>query len=405
MAFKFPAGQTNGVGLHVKRHSEPGLKPFFHWQESTAGAFWDLTLKGIPWPPQSPQELWDLVRKGFSWMGTNPLAHLKPGLLADAIRPIAAHLRNARDALRLFIDAQLLISAQTTSERANALYAASALDLPQRGAVHLMGGMGAISSRLAQAVEEHGGQVLYRKRVKKVALDGTKPPTIEFQRGDPSMAEMVIFNLPPWNIVKLLEPSLPRALKKLPPKPEHVWGAFMVYLGVEGTLIPEGFPLHHQIILGRPLAEGNSIFLSINPAWDTQRAPQGKRAITISTHTDLWPWWQLHNHDKAGYHRQRKQLQEKILGTVEGILPRISTAAELILDGTPVTFERFTGRAFGWVSGFPQVDLFQGKAPRLAKDLWMVGDSISPGQSTTAVASGGLRVAAGVLTHLPRNGN
>jgi C-3',4' desaturase CrtD len=404
-------------GIHIPRWSDErrwsarqaafgtGSEAFFRWQESTADALWDLTLRGIPWPPQSPQELWDLVRKGFSWMGGNPMAHLKPGLLADAARPIAAHLRNAKDPLRLFIDAQLLISAQTTSKRTNALYGASALDLPRRGAVHLTGGMGAISSRLAQAVEVHGGQVLYRKRVNKVTLHGTKPLTIEFQRGDPFMADAVIFNLPPWNIAKLLAPPLPRALKILPRKPARGWGAFMVYLGVEGTAIPEGFPPHHQIILGRPLAEGNSIFLSINPAWDTQRAPQGKRAITISTHTDPWPWWQLHDHDEAGYHRQREQLRQKILTAVEGILPGISTAADLILDGTPVTFERFTGRISGWVGGFPQVDLFQGKAPRLEKTLWMVGDSIFPGQSTAAVALGGLRVAASVLTHLVKNGN
>jgi C-3',4' desaturase CrtD len=402
-------------GIHIPRWSDERRwstrqtafgtesEAFFLWQESTADALWDLALREVPWLPQSSRELWDLARKGYSWIGANPSAHLKPGLLADAIRPIAAHLRDAKDALRLFIDAQLLISAQTTSERANALYAASALDLPRRGAVHLMGGMGAIASQLAQAVEDHGGRVLYRRRVKKVTLEGTKPPTIECQRGEPFTADTVIFNLPTWNITRLLAPPLPRALKILPRKPARGWGAFMVYLGVEGKTIPEEFPLHHQIILRRPLAEGNSIFLSINPVWDTQRAPEGKRAITISTHTDLWPWWQLYDHDEVGYHRQREQLQEKILYAVEEILPGISSAVELVLDGTPITFERFTGRVFGWVGGFPQVDLFQGKAPHLAKDLWMVGDSIFPGQSTAAVALGGLRVASSVLSHLSRN--
>ena len=46
----------------------------------------------------------------------------------------------------------------------------------------------------------------------------------------------------------------------------------------------------------------------------------------------------------------------------------------------------------GW-AGFPQTSLFRSWGPRLARGLWMVGDSIFPGQSTAAFALGGLRVA------------
>ena len=72
----------------------------------------------------------------------------------------------------------------------------------------------------------------------------------------------------------------------------------------------------------------------------------------------------------------------------------------LILPGTPVTFQRFTRRAWGWVGGFPQTSLFRAWAPRLAPGLWLVGDSIFPGQSTAAVALGGLRVARTILSEL-----
>jgi len=56
----------------------------------------------------------------------------------DALRPVAAHLRGAPEALRLFVDGQLLISAQATSQHANALYGAAALDLPRRGVMGWM---------------------------------------------------------------------------------------------------------------------------------------------------------------------------------------------------------------------------------------------------------------------------
>jgi hypothetical protein len=73
-------------------------------------------------------------------------------------------------------------------------------------------------------------------------------------------------------------------------------------------------------------------------------------------------------------------------------------AVNLVLPGTPVTFQRFTRRAWGWVGGFPQTNLFRAWGPRLAANLWLVGDSIFPGQSTAVVALGGLRVAGAVLT-------
>ena len=372
---------------------------FFQWQEDTADALWDLALRGTPWPPQSLSELAELLGKGAGWAASNPLQHLKPGLLADAFRPVGAHLRDSHANLNLFIDAQLLISAQTTSERANALYGASALDLPRRGAVHVRGGMGGISMTLTRAIEQNGGKVLMRKRVKRVRAHKTLGYVVELERGDPVQADIVIFNLPPWNIRRLLDPVLPGALRGFSPRPEKGWGAFMLYLGVDEAAIPEGFPLHHQILKQRPLAEGNSIFLSINPEWDSARAPAGKRAITISTHTALEPWWQAMESGKTIYHQKRDRLQEKIVRAVDTLLPGIRNHIDLRLDGTPLTFAYFTGRERGWVGGFPQINLRQSMAPRLLHNIWMVGDSIFPGQSTAAVALGGLRVAKSVLTN------
>ena len=82
-----------------------------------------------------------------------------------------------------------------------------------------------------------------------------------------------------------------------------------------------------------------------------------------------------------------------MLSAAEVALPGLRGAARLILPGTPVSFQRFTRRAWGWVGGFPQTGLFRTWGPRLAPNLWMVGDSIFPGQSTAAAALGGLRVA------------
>jgi phytoene dehydrogenase-like protein len=176
----------------------------------------------------------------------------------------------------------------------------------------------------------------------------------------------------------------------------------MVYVGLDGSAVPAEFPLHHQVVLGKPFGNGNTVFLSLSPAWDEMRAPAGRRALTISTHTELDPWWDLFERDRDAYEARKVAYADRVLNAAEVALPGVREAADLILPGTPVTFQRFTRRLWGWVGGFPQTSLFRAWGPRLTPGLWLVGDSIFPGQSVPAVALGGVRVARSLLAHLGR---
>jgi phytoene dehydrogenase-like protein len=49
------------------------------------------------------------------------------------------------------------------------------------------------------------------------------------------------------------------------------------------------------------------------------------------------------------------------------------------------------------VGGLPQTSLFEARGPRTGVgNLWLVGDSVFPGQSTAGVTLGAFRVAADV---------
>jgi C-3',4' desaturase CrtD len=377
----------------------PQAESFWQWQEQTADALWGLALRTPPWPPQTPAEGLTLAQKGLNWLGQDLGRHLNPMLLADLFRPAAAHLGQAGERLRLFVDAQLLIAAQTTSRHANALYAAAALDLPRRGVVHLRGGMGAMADTLVQAVRSHGGQVHYRQEATRIVLEQGRPVAVETNRRKSFSADAVIANLTPWNVATLLgeQDKRPRSLRNLSPLPKDGWGAVTLHVGLDKTAVPPDLPLHHQIIVREPLAEGNTVFLSLSPAWDSDRAPAGRRALTLSTHTDLSTWWPLFERDRAAYETRKADYAGRMLAAAETALPGLGQAADPILPGTPVTFQRFTRRTQGWVGGFPQTGLFRTWGPRLGPDLWLVGDSIFPGQSTAAVALGGLRLARTLL--------
>jgi C-3',4' desaturase CrtD len=375
-------------------------EPFWRWQEATSDALWDLALQSPAWPPQAPGEATRLLGDGLAWLGVDLPNRLKPSLALDALRPVRAHLRGASERLRLFVDAQLLIAAQTTSRHANALYGASALDLPRRGVVHAEGGMGAIAGTLVEAVRRNGGQVHFHQEATRIAVERGRPVAVETKKGMSFPADVVIANLPPWNVARLLGEHAPRRLRTLPPRPRNVWGAFMLYVGLDGTAVPTDYPLHHQVVLREPMGNGNTVFLSLSPDWDAGRAPRGRRTLTLSTHTELDGWWDLHNHDRAAYETRKRAFVERVLSAAEVALPGLRDAADLILPGTPVTFQRFTRRLWGWVGGFPQTSLTRAWGPRLAPGLWLVGDSVFPGQSVPAVALGGLRVARSLIAEL-----
>jgi C-3',4' desaturase CrtD len=375
-------------------------EPFWRWQEATSDAFWALALELPPWPPQTPSEGMQLAGKGISWLIDDLGIRLRPGWILDAFRPVAAHLQDAPRRLRLFVDAQLLISAQTTSRYANALYGASALDLPRRGVVQAQGGMGAIAKALVETVRQNGGQVHFRQRATQIILEGGRPVAVETEKGARFPADVVVANLTPWNVTGLLGDHAPNRLRSLPPRPRGMWGAFMVYVGLDGSAIPQDFPLHHQVVRAEPLANGNTVFLSLSPAWDDTRAPNGDRTLTLSTHTELGPWWDLFEGDRSAYEQRKAKYAGRVLDAAEIAIPGLRASANLVLPGTPITFERFTSRRWGWVGGFPQTSLQRAWAPRLAPYLWLVGDSVFPGQSVPAVALGGLRVARSILAEV-----
>jgi C-3',4' desaturase CrtD len=373
---------------------------FWHWQENTADALWAFANRLPSWPPQTPGEVVNLISTSKDWYQdiSEPKRWSKLlNLSRDAFRSVAAHMPHALDEMRLFLDAQLLISAQTTSQSANALYGAAALDLARQGVAHIPGGMGALAEKLVQVISSNGGQVHFRQQVLKVREAKEGYFRVETKRKDIFHADAIVFNLPPWNILSLLDGAVPSRLRRMSSRPRDGWGAFMAYIGLDAHGLNEGMALHHQVIRRSPLGEGNSIFMSLSPAWDESRAPEGKRALTISTHTALEPWWDLFKHDQAAYEDRKAEYLERLLAGAREVLPDIKERIELSLPGTPVTFQRFTRRAWGWVGGFPQTNLLRSWGPRLAPRMWIVGDAIFPGQSVPAVMLGGLRVSRGII--------
>ena len=375
-----------------RRRAFPDAEPFWQRQERLADISWDISARPFPWPPRSLADLLTLA------------AALRPrtlGALPYLTRTVS-DLVDSRDPLfRAFLDAQLLISAQTTADRAGALYGSAALDLPRRGVNHVRGGIGALARTLVEWIRANGGEVHYRQRVERIEVERERAAVVHTRKGLSRRAEVVLANVTPWALRDLLGPDAPPRLLRDVGKLRPTWGAFTLYLGLDAAALPPGLADHHQVIVDatQPLGEGNSVFVSLSPADDAERAPAGMRAATLSTHTSVAPWWGLRDGShEAAYRARRDEYAERLLAAAEQAVPGLRSAVRLCLPGTPVTFQTYTRRPWGMVGGFAQTSLFAARGPQTGIDnLWLVGDSVFPGQSTAGVTLGAMRVAAEVL--------
>lgn len=381
-----------------RRKAFPRLEPFWRKQEQLAEIAWDISSRHFPWPPESSADLLTLSA------ALRPRTFLAAPYLFSTVADLAGPAN--RDPLfKTFLDAQLLIAAQTTSEFTHALYGSAALDLPRRGVNHVLGGIGALAGTLVEWIRAHGGQVIFRQQVEKIETRFGRAVAVRTNKGLRLEADAVIANVTPWALAALLGEAAPAGLRREVQRRNPTWGAFTLYLGLDSAQIPAGVPDHHQVVVDptRPLGEANSVFISLSAAGDARRAPAGQRAATLSTHTAILPWLKLKQHNPAAYEARKAAYTEKMLAAAECVLPGLRRAVRLCLPSTPATFEFYTRRPQGMVGGFPQTSLFNVRGPATGlPNVWLVGDSIFPGQSTAGVTLGGMRVAAAVLQSAPR---
>jgi C-3',4' desaturase CrtD len=369
----------------------PGTGRFWRTQKLLADVSWDVASRPLPWPPRSPRDFQTLLRSVRpSTLRALPYLFRSVGQLVTERDPM----------FRAFLDGQLLISAQTVANQANALYGSAALDLPRRGVNYVQGGMGSLAKTLAGWIQENGGEVLYRQQVERLEVKDGQGIAVRTNKNMWLEADNFLANTTPWSLSELLGTESPKKLHRELQHRQPTWGAFTLYLGLDRTKLGPLSSTHHQVITDSnlPLGEGNSVFISAAESEDGNRAPAGKLPATLSTHTTVDRWWHLFQTDKAAYFDLREEYAERMLKAAERAIPGLRSAVELCLPGTPLTFAFYTRRSRGMVGGFPQTSLLSARGPATGiPNVWLVGDSVFPGQSTAGVTLGAMRVAADVL--------
>ncbi len=399
--------QAAGVTLDIHRRREDlleqfcalpnapvsELRHFFAVQRRVARVLWQLFDHPARLPPvklaQLPGHLWRLP--GYA------------GLLPYIGRSMGAILQRFGLAdfapLRIYLDALCQITVQCSAEVAEAPLAFAAMDYYYRGSAHVVGGVGQLAQGLLDAAQRCGADIQLSTRVKQLVRRPDNTWQITTRRGTLE-AKHVVANLHPGVLPALLGPSYrePTRLTRMQQRLAQGYSAAMLYLVVRAPDDASADAHHLEFIAdpNKPLIDGNHIFVSISSAAETDRAPAGHRTLTISTHLPL-ATLQAAGTDIAAY---TATVQQTMRDTLRAGAPQWANNIVHELTASARTFGRFVGRPGGAVGGAPRtaglhnyqnMGLVQAE-PR----LWLVGDSVFPGQSALAAAISGVRVATAI---------
>ena len=267
------------------------------------------------------------------------------------------------------------------------------------------GGVGVIAEKLVAGLESHGGAIRYKARVTEVLIENGQAVGVKLADGETIHARRVVSNATRWDTFagegSVRQPLVDAAHT---PKAERTWrrrykpspSFLSLHLGVDASVIPEGFHCHHLLLEDWAAMEDEQgvIFVSIPTLLDPSLAPEGRHIVHTFTPSDIQTWKDL---SPSAYKAKKSADAARLVQRLEAILPGLAGAIRHQEIGTPRTHRRFLGRMGGSYGPIPALRL-PGLLPMPfnrtgLQNLYCVGDSCFPGQGLNAVAFSGFACA------------
>lgn len=325
----------------------------------------------------SGKSLWAKVRSLVSYV---PLGwKFFPHLRGNALKHIQKFYPQVSEAYLDFLNAQLMIVAQTTLDKVNFLTAALALGYTFNENHYVVGGMG----RLFDALSEGLPSVVKHTTVQKI--ERLSDHYVVHTKHQTYQAKNIVLNGTLYDNHTLFEDDRVQEYYKAYKHLNNYQSAFVLYMTVRTDQVLEH---HYQIIQDDviPQTLSKALFVSISDASDHIIAPQGYRSVTVSVHTDT-RWWDRKNPE---YKAKKLQLQEHMKSLVCETLSIDVACIEHCFSATPSTFKRYIKRE--QLGGNPvsiENIFFRLPSNNTPIDgLYQVGDSVYPAQGWPGVVMG-----------------
>ena len=332
------------------------------------------------------------------------LARWLPFNVGDVAR---AHIKDEQ--LLRFIDMECFCWSVMPADRTPMINAGMVFSDRHAGGINYpRGGVGVIAEKLVAGLEANGGAIRYKARVTDVLIENGEAVGVKLADGETIRSRRVVSNATRWDTFSGDNTSETTSTGLVPaantPKAETTWrrrykpspSFLSLHLGVEASLIPEGFHCHHLLLedWAEMEAEQGVVFVSIPTLLDPSLAPEGRHIVHTFTPSAIEAWKDL---SPSEYRAKKQADADRLIQRLEAILPGVTGAIHHREVGTPRSHRRFLGRMGGSYGPIPALRL-PGLLPMPfnrtgLKHLYCVGDSCFPGQGLNAVAFSGFACA------------
>jgi C-3',4' desaturase CrtD len=368
-------------------------RQFWRLTDRLAQVFWRASRAGVTLPIRNALD----VAQALHRIGAAGLSCLRyvGWTMGDALR---SHGLQSDRALRGLLAMLIEDTVHSSVEDAPLINAALGITIRGAGLTRALGGMRGFWRQMVAHYRRLGGRLQVNCIVHGVsghAGDFAIATSCGWVR-----ASQVVSAIPVELTARIAPATIAHALKPyLRNSRNATGGAALVCLGAPEEEVADQAFTHHQLLqdYSAPLGNGNNMFVSVSSPGDRLSAPEGHRAVMISTHCPLDDWREATG---AQYTALKQAIGGKLIALARRAYPRLGRDPVVMEVATPRTYERFTRRPDGAVGGFKQT-LANANQRAIPHNLgwpgfWLAGDTTWPGLGTVACVLGSRIVADGV---------
>jgi prolycopene isomerase len=282
------------------------------------------------------------------------------------------------------------------------------------GVYYPKGGMGKISEGVAESFLRSGGEIQIQKEVDQILIKNGRVEGVQTKEGDLFQAPLVLSNVNPNRLAKMLPSEFQNALAKKMSHLEYSLSCFILYVATDLDLRKMDFPYftylrslsdleeEDRMLRRGEVPKNPTLIVSIPTLLDASLAPPGqhilKILVTVPYHyQERWGGDQSEKYDQI-----KEAFSQRILQLLESkLIPDLRKHILFYEAATPLTLERYTGNECGAMYGLAstphQFGSLRPSHQTPISGLFQVGHYTRPSHGIVGASLSGLFAARTIL--------
>ncbi len=289
----------------------------------------------------------------------------------------------------------------------------------KEGVFYPKGGMGNISEAIADAFQQTGGDLLLQREAEEILIRGRRVDGIRTKDGKTFQSPLVISNVNPNLLVKMLPDEFRKPFEKRIRHFEYSLSCFILYIATDLDLKGMGLPYFTYLRLLSDLEEEDRILrrgeipqnptlmVSVPTILDPTLAPPGQHILSVLTNVPYHYQESWGGGDFKRYRQIKEEFSKKIIQQLDSkLIPGLRDHLRYYEAATPLTLERYTGNEMGAMYGLAstthQVGNLRPPHQTSIPGLFQVGHYTRPSHGIVGASLSGSFAAKTILKKLHR---